>query len=78
MGQLSAYVGMVGFARLKPGTNLGDAPTILKLFNGAPQAAPTGLTDWDQSFLKSLYATEQTVRGQSGRIARAMVRDITH
>ena len=62
---------MVGLTQLKPGARLGDAPIILKLFNGAPEAAATGLTDWDQAFLKSLYATNQ-----SGHIARAMVRDI--
>jgi len=75
-GQLVAYVAMVGLAKLKPDANLRDAPTILNLFNGAPEAAPAGLTAWDQAFLKSLYATEQTAKGQSGQIARAMVRDI--
>src|SRR6185437_11844050 len=71
-GQLADYVAMVGFAKLRPGAHLGDAPTVLKLFDGAPQAAPAGLTDWDQAFLKSLYATEQLAKGQSGQIARAM------
>jgi hypothetical protein len=74
--QLTAYVAMVGFAKLTPGARLGDAPTILKLFTGAPQAAPADLTEWDQAFLKSLYATEQLAKGQSGQIARAMVREI--
>ncbi|MGH8220738.1 MAG: hypothetical protein ACREUT_19570 [Steroidobacteraceae bacterium] len=77
-GQLAAYVAMVGLAKLKPDANLRDAPTILKLFDGAPHAAPSGLTDWDQAFLKSLYATDQLAKGQSGQIARAMVRDIVH
>jgi len=78
LGQLADYVAMVGLAKLKPGANLGDAPTILKLFDGAPGAAPTGLTDWDHAFLKSLYSTEQVEVEQSGQIARAMVRDINH
>jgi len=77
-GQLADYVAMVGLAKLKPGARLGDAPTILKLFNGAPRAAPPGMTDWDQAFLKSLYGTNQLAIGQSGQIARAMVRDIVH
>ncbi len=78
MGQLADYVAMVAFAKLKPGARLGDAPTILKLFEGAPQGAPSGMTDWDQTFLKSLYATEQKSKLQRGEIARAMVREIVH
>lgn len=77
-GQLAAYVAMVGLARLRPDARLGDAPTVLKLFQEAPHAAPAGLTDWDRTFLKSLYATDQSAIGQSGRIARAMVRAIVH
>ena len=75
-GQLAAYVAMVGLARLKPDARLGDAPTILTLFSGEPQVAPRGLTDWDQAFLKSLYATAPLAKGQSGQIAREMVREI--
>jgi len=75
-GQLADYVGMVGLAKLRPGARLGDAQTILKLFDGAPQAAPTALTEWDQAFLKSLYATEQASRQQRGEIALQMVREI--
>ncbi len=30
--------------------------TGLKLFEGPPQAASPGLSDWDRAFLKSLYA----------------------
>ena len=77
-GQLADYVAMVGFAKLKPDARLRDAPTILKLFDDAPVAAPAGMTDWDQTFLKSLYATEQTSKQQRGEIARAMVRDLVH
>jgi hypothetical protein len=75
-GQLADYIGMVSLTRLKPEARLGDAQSILKLFDGAPQAAPAGLTDWDQAFLKSLYAIEQESRLQRGQIAREMVREI--
>jgi hypothetical protein len=67
---------MSAFAKLKPEPHLEDAPTILKLFDAAPQAAPAGMTEWDQSFLKSLYATDQKSHLQRTQIARAMVRDI--
>jgi hypothetical protein len=76
LGQLADYVAMAGFAKLKPDSHLGDAPTILTLFNAAPQGAPIGMTDWDRTFLKSLYATEQKSMLQRSQIARQMVRDI--
>jgi hypothetical protein len=75
-GQFADYVAMVSLSRLKPGPSLGDAPTILKLFDGAPQAAPAGMTDWDRAFLKSLYSTEQKSKLQRSQIAREMVREI--
>jgi hypothetical protein len=76
LGQLADYVAMAGFAKLKPEARLGDAPTILALFNAAPQTAPIGMTEWDQTFLKSLYATEQKSKLQRSQIAHEMVRDI--
>jgi hypothetical protein len=51
-------------------------PIALKLFDDAPQVAPAGLTDWDQAFLKSLYATEQMSKLQRSQIAHEMVREI--
>ena len=77
LGQLADYIAMSGFAKLKSDAHLDDAPTILTLFNGTPKNAPTGMTDWDQTFLKSLYATEQTSKQQRSQIAREMVREIT-
>jgi hypothetical protein len=76
LGQLADYVAMAGFAKLKPEARVGDAPTILTLFNAAPQDAPIGMTDWDQTFLKSLYATEQTSKLQRSQIARQIVHEI--
>ncbi len=54
LGQLADYVALSGLAQLKPGASLGDASTILRLFDDAPMAAPDGMTDWDRAFLKSL------------------------
>jgi hypothetical protein len=75
-GQFADYVALVGLADIKPDAHLGDAQTILKLFDGAPQAAPLGLSDWDQAFLKSLYATEQISKAQRSHIANSIVRDV--
>jgi hypothetical protein len=76
LGQLADYIAMVGLTQIKPGAQLRDAPTILRLFDGAPQAALPGMSDWDQAFVKSLYATEQTVTVQRSEIARGMLREI--
>ena len=76
LGQLADYVAMSGFAKLKPDARLGGAPTILTLFSAAPEAAPTAMTDWDQSFLKSLYATDQLSKRQRSQIASSMLREI--
>jgi hypothetical protein len=77
-GQFADYIAMVSLAALKPGAHLGDAPTILKLFDSAPEAAPVGMSEWDQAFLKSLYSTEQTSKGQRTQIAHTIVREIDH
>lgn len=78
LGQLADYIAMVGLAQIKPGAQLSDAPTILKLFDGAPRAALPGMSDWDQAFVKSLYATEQKVTVQKSEIALGMLREIVH
>ena len=75
-GQFADYVAMVGLSKLNPDARLGDAPTILKLFEGTPSAAPAGMTDWDQAFLKSLYSTEQILKQQRGQIAHQMVSEL--
>ncbi len=78
LGQFADYVALVGLAQIEPADSLQDAPTILKLFNSAPQAAPAGMTDWDRAFLKSLYTTEQESHGQRRDIVQAMVGEIAH
>lgn len=55
-GQLADYIALVGLAEIRTGARLGDAPSILALFERAPQAAPAGMSDWDQAFLKALYS----------------------
>ncbi|MGH8219350.1 MAG: hypothetical protein ACREUT_12440 [Steroidobacteraceae bacterium] len=55
-GQFADYIAMVSLAKIAPGAHIGEAPSILQLFQGTPKAAPAGLTEWDQAFLKSLYS----------------------
>jgi hypothetical protein len=75
-GQIADYVSLIALAELKTETPTGDAPTILTLFNDAPEAAPPGMSSWDQSFLKALYTVEQKSKLQRDMIAREMVREI--
>jgi hypothetical protein len=73
--QVASYVAMVGLVQMRPQANVGDAPTILNLFAGAGKAPP-GLTAWDESFLKAVYATRITDRAQIAEIKIAMVQDV--
>jgi hypothetical protein len=73
IGQLADYIGMYAFARLKTGTHHGDAPTILGLFQGAPNQSPPGLTAWDEAFLEALYHTDPRLVLQRGLIITRMV-----
>jgi hypothetical protein len=79
--QLADYVAMVGFAEIKPGAHVGDAPTILKLFDSSATAAPAGLSGWDQAFLKSLYTNSRALPwrrelGTTDLLALSMVSEI--
>ena len=78
VGQFADYVALAGLAQIKMGAHLGDAPTILKLFDDTPQAGPAGMSEWDRAFLKSLYATESTSKGQRSQIAHTIVREMAH
>jgi hypothetical protein len=73
--QIAAYAAMVGLVQMRPQANVGDAPTILNLFAGAAKAPP-GLTAWDESFLKAVYATRITDKAQIAEIKTAMVQDV--
>jgi hypothetical protein len=76
LGQLADYVAMTGLAQIRLDENLNAAPTILTLFDKDPKSVEAGLTDWDRSFLKALYATEAKSVKQRSQIAEAMLRDL--
>jgi hypothetical protein len=59
IGQLADYIAMIGLAQIRMHKDTGTAPSILHLFDGSdPQ--PMGLSPWDEAFLHSLYATDQS------------------
>lgn len=78
MGPLADYIAMVGLTELDVNVDVGDAPTILRLFTEAAPSTLTGLSEWDQSFLTNLYTTRQSFRLQRSQIARRMVHDLEH
>jgi hypothetical protein len=75
-GQLASYIAMLGLAEIRATADVADAPSILHLFSRAEIARPTGLSAWDEAFLKALYRTEHTDRQQLAEIKTAMVREI--
>jgi len=57
--QLTDYIAMTGLAEIREDAKSGPAPTILHLFDNTIKTHPTGLSSWDQAFLKALYTTKQ-------------------
>lgn len=76
--QLADYSAMVGLAQIQNDVDVGNAPSILRVFAAPDDAKPEGLSDWDAAFLKALYGTNQQSTMQKGEIARRMASDIGH
>ena len=75
-GQLAAFVAMIGLAQIKIDAKASDTPSILQLFSDGGRPAPTGLTQWDQAFLKGLYHSDHLDQQQILAIKTSMVKDI--
>ena len=69
---------MVALTETDLDASLGTAPTILRAFaarrSGEP--LPTGLTPWDQEFLKALYDPYSTQITQRSQITDKMMHDL--
>ena len=76
LGQLVDYAAMVGLADIALDASLGDAPSILRIFDQPPDAQPSGLTHWDEAFLSGLYHSDQATQTQRSQIAVKMSHDI--
>lgn len=75
IGPLSDYVAMVALAQVDPEAETSQYDTILNLFDGP--VAPSGLTDWDRSYLQALYDAHLDQRqpgAQLEAVARVMAR----
>jgi hypothetical protein len=71
--KLADYAAMVGLAEIQLDADIGEVPTILRLFSASDEAKPTGLSDWDGAFLKALYNTSQETKLQRSAITQSMV-----
>jgi hypothetical protein len=76
LGQLVDYAAMVGLADITLDMNLGDVPSILRIFDQPPDAQASGLTHWDEAFLSGLYHSDQATQTQRSQIAVKMSHDI--
>ena len=74
--QFADYVGMVSLTEIKRSAHFGEANTILRLFDGPPEAAPEGLSDWDQEFLKFMYHRAPTFANKRAYTALRMIREL--
>lgn len=77
LGQVADFTAMVGLADIDPDADIGDAPSILRLFATSPDVPPSGLTTWDQAFLSALYHTDQSSSTQRSQIVVRMVHDVS-
>ena len=75
VGQLGDYIAMVSLAQVDAQADVAGFETVLNLFQDP--AGVSGLTDWDLTYLRQLYAADLSVlsaSAQVGRIAGAMAR----
>lgn len=73
-GQLADYLALVSLAQINPQADPQSFDSILNLFTNP--AAYSGLTDWDESYLQSLYAFDQrrVLRLQRNEIVSQIVK----
>lgn len=78
--QLADYIAFISLAQVDPDANISAFDTVLNLFD-PPSTAPEGLTDWDWSYLTSLYETLDAPQARRNRsavasgVANTMTRD---
>jgi hypothetical protein len=74
IGQLVDYIGLVGLAEINLDKDVGEAPTILKVFSASDIAPPVEMTAWDKALLQSLYTTPQRNRMQLSQMETATLK----
>jgi hypothetical protein len=77
LDQLADYLIMAGLTNADLDSDLGSAPSILRLFALSGENQPAGLSGWDAAFLKALYQSNPTSRTQRSEIADRVAHDIS-
>jgi hypothetical protein len=77
LDRLADYVAMAGLTNVDLDADLGDAPSILRLFAPLTEGQPPGLSRWDTAFLKALYQSDQTSRARRFDIEARVMHDIS-
>ena len=75
LNQIADYVAMAGLSNCDLGADLAGTGSILQLL-AASKETPPGLSSWDAAFLKALYQSDQTSRGQRFEIADRMTKEL--
>jgi hypothetical protein len=70
------YIAMAGLSNVDLDADIGSAPSILRLFVSEP-TPPAGLSPWDAAFIKALYQSDQTSRGQRRDIVEGVMHEIS-
>ena len=71
-GQLADYVSLISLVEINPDKDVGEAPSILKVFGEQDSSPPPqGLSIWDQALLHAIYTTTQKERMQLSEIQTA-------
>jgi hypothetical protein len=74
--QLADYIAMVSFTKVDVEADLGQTPTVLRLFSSEGSGRPAGLTAWDDAFLRGVYRQNYSAIRQRGAIAVRMLREL--
>jgi hypothetical protein len=77
LAPIADYVAMAGLAELDLAADLGNDPTILRLFTAPADARPASLTAWDQAFLTALYHTTEAPKNLRTQLATTVAHDVS-
>jgi hypothetical protein len=77
LDRLADYVAMAGLSNVDLDADLGDTPSVLRLFAPSTEGQPPGLSRWDTAFLKALYQSDQTTRARRFDIEERVIHDIS-
>lgn len=77
LDRLSDYLAMAGLTNVDLDADLGDAPSILRLFAPDTERQPPSLSRWDTAFLKALYQSDQTSRARRFDVEQRVMHDLS-